>query len=425
MDFNTDKKKYLISGLIIILVLIFLIIIFWNYTNKNTGNESTVKEVCVIKKAEIPNKKFGLFIDSFRVENIKVKKNENLSELLLRKGISYSTIDKIDKISKPVFDARKIKKNQSCYYFSSKDSLKKLEYFIYKINPIEYVVYQLKDSLSVYTGKLPVTKKIKSVSGIISKSLWSCMEKNDINPVLALQLSDIYQWTIDFFGIQKGDKFRVIYEENYIEGKPLDISNIYACQFQHIGEDSYAFLFTQDSISDYFDEKGNSLKKVFLKAPLKFSRISSHFTYHRYHPILKITRPHFGVDYAAPKGTPVHSIGDGIVTRKGYQKRGGGNYVYIKHNSVYTTSYMHLNRFAKGIHPGTRVHQGQLIGYVGMTGLATGPHLDFRVFKNGTPMNPLKVKSPPVKPVSKENMTAFISIKDSIKTELNNIDFEL
>jgi len=425
MRFNTNRKKYLIFGLLIISVIIFLFILLRNFKNKTAVNEATVNKENLVKKPKIPNKKFGLCIDSFNVENTRVKRNENLSTLLLRKGISYSTIDKIDKISKPIFDARKIRKNQTCYYLCSKDSLMELEYFIYKIDPIEYVVYKFKDSLSVYTGKLPVTKKIKIASGIISNSLWVCMKKNDINPILALQLSEIYQWTIDFFGIKKGDKFRIIYEESYIEGKPVAISNIYACEFQNMGENNYAFLFTQDSIPDYFDEKGNSLKKAFLKAPLKFSRISSHFTHHRYHPILRITRPHLGVDYAAPKGTPVHSIGDGIITRKGYQKRGGGNYMYIKHNSVYTTSYMHLNNYARGIHTGVRVHQGQLIGYVGMTGLATGPHLDFRVYKNGAPMDPLKVKSPPVKPVSKKNMTSFISLKDSLTTELNNINFDL
>jgi len=425
MQFNKDKKKYLILILLLILVLIFLIIFFRNTTNENTGNKSKVEEKEELKELKIPNKKFGICIDSFNVENTKVKRNENLSELLLRKGISYSTIDKIDKISKPIFDARKIRKNQPCYYFCNKDSLKELKYFIYKIDQVEYVVYNFKDSLSVYTGELPVTNKIKTASGIISNSLWACMEKNDINPILALQLSEIYQWTIDFFAIKKGDKFRILYEESYIEGKPVAISNIYACEFQNMGENNYAFLFTQDSIPDYFDEKGNSLKKAFLKAPLKFSRISSHFTHHRYHPILRITRPHLGVDYAAAKGTPVHSIGDGIITRKGYQKGGGGNYMYIKHNSVYTTSYMHLNNYARGIHTGVRVHQGQLIGYVGMTGLATGPHLDFRVYKNGAPMDPLKVKSPPVKPISKNNMTSFLSLKDSLTTELNKINFDL
>jgi len=425
MHFNTNRKKYLIFGSLTILLITFSIIFFSNSKNKFFGNKSTIKEVSIVKKPEIQNLKFGLCIDSFRVEQTKVKRNENLSELLIRKGVSYSTIDKIDKISKPVFDARKIKRNQPCYYFCNKDSLHELEYFVYKIDPVEYIIYNLKDSISVYTGKLPVTIKRKTAAAIISNSLWACMKKNDLNPLLALQLSDIYQWTIDFFGIKKGDKFRIIYEESYIEEKSVGISKIYACQFQHMGEDNYAFLFTQDSIPDYYDEKGNSLKKAFLKAPLKFSRISSHFTYHRYHPILRITRPHLGVDYAAPKGTPVHSIGDGIVTRKGYQKRGGGNYMYIKHNSVYTTSYMHLNSYARGIHTGMRVHQGQLIGYVGMTGLATGPHLDFRVFKNGTPINPLKVKSPPVKPISKENMDNFIALKDSMTTKLNKINFDL
>jgi len=238
-----------------------------------------------------------------------------------------------------------------------------------------------------------------------------------------MDMSDIYQWSIDFYGIQKGDKFRVIYEENYVNGKSIGIGRIFASQFVHSNEDFYAFLFTQDNEDSYFDEVGKSLKKAFLKAPLKFNRISSMFSNNRYHPVLKIYRPHHGIDYAAPTGTPVHSIGDGTVIAKGYQPAGGGNFLKIKHNSEYTTSYMHLSKFAAGISKGVRVHQGDLIGYVGMTGLASGPHLDFRVFDNGTAIDPLKLKSPPSIPVAKENLTRYAMHRDSLMTQLQTIKF--
>ena len=190
-----------------------------------------------------------------------------------------------------------------------------------------------------------------------------------------------------------------------------------------MNQDFYAFRFEQDSVMSYYDEQGKSLKKAFLKAPLKFSRISSRFSHSRFHPVLKISRPHHGIDYAAPIGTPVVSIGDGVVTKKSYQANGGGNYLYIKHNSVYTTCYMHLNKYEKGIAPGVRVRQGQVIGYVGKTGLASGPHLDFRVFRNGSPMDPLKVEAPPVEPVHEHLMPEFTSLKDSMMRELQKISF--
>jgi murein DD-endopeptidase MepM/ murein hydrolase activator NlpD len=412
-------KKYLAEG---IFILLFISILVWIIVHLEFKEEEPSHDPEVYTPA--PVIKFGFPVDSFTIERATIKNNQNLSEILVSHGISLQMIDQIARTSTPVFDVRKLKKDNNCYFFSSKDSLKKLAYFVYEIDPVEYVVYQLADSLHIYRGQKPVIKKIMTASGTIHSSLWNSMKDNKLDPVLALNMSDIYTWTIDFFGIQKGDQFRVIYEESYVDSLPIGITNIYACVFNHANEDFYAFQFKQDSAISYYDEKGKSLKKAFRKAPLTFSRISSHFTNSRMHPVLKIRRPHHGVDYAAPTGTPVVSIGDGVVTRKGYQANGGGNFLYIKHNSVYTTSYMHLKGFAKGIAPGIHVKQGQLIGYVGSTGLATGPHLDFRVFKNGSPIDPLKVKSDPGKPVNKENMPQFTGIKDSLMTKLHNINIK-
>ena len=198
---------------------------------------------------------------------------------------------------------------------------------------------------------------------------------------------------------------------------------IYAAEFEHMGKSYYAFRFSQDEGFDYFDDRGENLRKAFLKAPLSFSRISSRFSGSRLHPVLKIRRPHFGVDYAAPKGTPVMTIGDGTVVERGY-KGGGGNTVKIKHNTVYTTLYLHLSGFAKGITPGARVRQGDVIGYVGSTGLSTGPHLDFRVYKNGSPVDPLKLDVPPGEPVKAAFKTDFTTIKDSLTTLLYKINWQ-
>jgi murein DD-endopeptidase MepM/ murein hydrolase activator NlpD len=338
---------------------------------------------------------YGLPTDSFIIENNTVKRNEFLASILVKYNIPYAKIGQIALESKSIFDVRKIKVGNPYRIFLDNDSLHTPRYFAYEIDKINYVVYSLQDSLTITKGQKEVTKVSKTATGIITSSLWNAMTENNTNPILALELSDIYAWTVDFFGIEKGDYFKVMYTEDYVDSVSVGISSIKTALFHHRGESFYSFYFQEDSLTyNYFDEKGKSLRKAFLKAPLKFSRISSRFSHSRYHPVLKIRRPHHGIDYAAPKGTHVFSIGDGRITAKGYQARGGGNYIKIKHNSVYSTVYMHLNGFARGLNQGDKVKQGQLIGYVGSTGLSTGPHLDFRVFKNGKPINPLKVKAP-------------------------------
>jgi murein DD-endopeptidase MepM/ murein hydrolase activator NlpD len=371
-----------------------------------------------------PVLKYGLPIDSFSVTDGVVKTNQYLSQILNAYGVGMGTIDQVARKSKSVFDVRKIRSGQNYTIFQTPDSLKQTRYFVYENSPTEYYVFELFDSLNVYKGEKDVVTKQRTAQGVIETSLWNTMDDSGLDPMLALDLNDIYQWTIDFYAIQKGDRFRLIYDEQYVDSVSIGIGNIYAVEFDHFGEPIFAFRFLQDGRYDYFDENGKSLRKAFLKAPLHFSRISSRFSNSRMHPVLRIRRPHHGVDYAAAKGTPVMSIGDGNVIARGYQKNGGGNYVKIRHNSLYTTSYMHLSGFAKGIAVGKRVKQGEVIGYVGATGLATGPHLDFRVYQNGTPVDPLKVKSPPVEPVEEENVPQYTVLKDSLMNELQNIEWQ-
>ena len=255
----------------------------------------------------------------------------------------------------------------------------------------------------------------------IESSLWNDLQKAGVSPLLALKISDIYAWAIDFFSLQKGDSFTALYDELLFEGETVDIGNIWYAEFNHAGKTYYAVNYKDGEKSSlYWNEKGESLRKAFLKAPLNFFRITSRFTYSRRHPVLKIVRPHTGVDYAAPKGTPVMTIGDGVVIFKGWSG-GGGNTIKIRHNSIYTTSYMHLSGYAKGLAKGSRVKQGEVIGYVGSTGLSTGPHLDFRVYKNGTPIDPLKMESPSVEPISKENMENFSATMQSYRFRLDSL----
>lgn len=357
---------------------------------------------------------FGISIDSLSVKKSKIKKNENLSDVLNKYGVSSQKIYKLVEKAKGICNVKKIRRGNTYYLLNSKDSLSSLQYMIYEKNRVEYIVFSLQDSLHVWKGEKEVKRVLDTVSGKVESSLWMALYKQGENPEIANELSDIFGWTIDFFGIQKGDYFKVYFEQLVVEKDTFGIGRIFAANFNHYHTNYQAYYYLQDSIGEFFDEKGNSLRKTFLKAPLKYKRISSKFSNHRYHPVLKIYRPHHGVDYAAASGTPVHTIGDGIVIKKGYQRRGGGNYVKIKHNSTYSTTYMHLKGFAKGLHKGQRLKQGDLIGYVGATGLATGPHLDFRVYKNGTAINPLKIKSTPAKPVDSIHMDQFLTLVDSL-----------
>ncbi|MCF8296213.1 MAG: M23 family metallopeptidase [Saprospiraceae bacterium] len=367
-----------------------------------------------------PKVVYGINVDSLRVISDKIKANQNLSEILPKYGVSYQTIDELSRKSIDIFDIRKIRAGNKYTIISSNDSLKKAQYFIYESSAISYVVFDLRDSVVVYKGKKEVITKMESASGAIESSLWNDMIKNDINPVLSIELSEVYQWAIDFFGLQKGDKYKVIYENKFVEGKSVGLGKIKAAWFYHANKDFYAFYFVQDSIGDYFDDEANSLKRTFLKAPLRFSRISSRFSNSRYHPVLKIRRPHHGVDYAAPTGTPVQALGDGKVTEAG-RKGGYGKYIKIKHNSVYTTGYAHLSGYAVGIKAGTYVNQGDVIGYVGSTGLSTGPHLDFRVYKNGSAIDPLNMESPPAKPVDSVNIEKYKLLVDKMSKKLDAI----
>lgn len=371
----------------------------------------------------VPTIKYGLPIDSFYVVESTVGAGRHLSSILIGYGVKLGTIDTIAQNAKPVFDVRKIRQGNNYTIFQSRDSIRRPMYFVYENSPVLYTVFELFDSLRVYQGEKEVVYKLKTAQGEIQSSLWNAMKSNGLDPMLALNLENVYAWTIDFFGLQKGDRFRFIYDEIFVDSVSIGINNIYAAQFDYYGKEILAFRFEKNDSTGYYNEKGENLQKQFLKAPLKFSRISSGFSGGRLHPILRIVRPHHGVDYSAPTGTPVMSIGEGTVISKGWAG-GGGNTVKIRHNSVYTTVYMHLSRYADGLNTGSRVRQGQVIGYVGSTGLSTGPHLDFRVYKGGSAVNPLTVESPPAKPVDEKYMPEYSVLKDSLLKELQKIEWK-
>jgi murein DD-endopeptidase MepM/ murein hydrolase activator NlpD len=412
------RKKYVKEiATIVLLGLVLLAGILW------VRNTSRKKEKVQMASIPVPALRFGIPVDSFHITEGTVRPDQNLGEILTGFGISMTRVDQLVKVSAGIFDLKKIKSGQTYFLFQKPDTSRLARYLVYESNSTDYVVFDLNDSMSVSLGKKQVRVLQKTASGVIRSNLWNTMTENHLSPLLALQMSDVYAWSIDFFGIQRGDRFRVLYEEQFVDSASVGIGPILAAEFEHMGKSFYAFRYFQDKGWDYFDDLGDNIRRAFLKAPLQFSRISSRFSGSRFHPILKIRRPHFGVDYTAPKGTPVVSIGDGMVVEKGYQG-GSGNYVKVKHNGVYTTQYMHLSGFGKGIFPGTLVQQGQVIGYVGSTGLSTGPHLDFRVYKNGSPVDPLKVEAPPTEPVKKEYKSDYLYAKDSLTRILYSIHWE-
>ncbi|HIZ86091.1 MAG TPA: peptidoglycan DD-metalloendopeptidase family protein [Candidatus Coprenecus stercoravium] len=349
---------------------------------------------------------YNIPISKYRKVEGTIRRGEFFSTLMTRLGASQNAIYALDSKSKGVFDMRQIKVGYHYHAYYAPGEPDTLAYVVYEKDNASYVVFSLKDSLAVNVYNKDITSVIDYVEVNIENSLWQDIIDAGAPALLAISLADIYAWSIDFFGLQKGDSFRAVYEKTMCDGEILDVEKVLFAEFEH-GDEAYrAYWFDDGSGNYYWNEKGESMRKAFLRAPLSYTRISSGFTYHRRHPITRKVRPHTGIDYAAPTGTEVMSIGDGVVVYKGY-KRAEGNMVKIKHNSVYTSAYLHLSRYGKDIKVGQRVRQGQVIGYVGSTGYSTGPHLDFRIWKNGTPINPLKMESPPAEPLNKSKMREF------------------
>lgn len=362
----------------------------------------------------------GFWIEDYKGVEGEISQGETFSKLMEKFGIGAAKSYQLAEVSDSVFNVTRIiaGKSYTAYCDSATNELK---YLVYKLDRIKSVIFRCDDSLNVYTYSKPVTVSKKYTDVSISSSLWNDMQAAGSSPLVILKLSDIFAWTIDFFGLREDDRFRVIYQQTECEGEIMSVDSIYFACYSRGDNDLYAVMFDQgDGGNIYWNEKGESLKKAFLKAPLDFKRISSGFSYHRRHPVTGAVKPHTAVDYAAPTGTPVKTIGDGTVLSAGWAG-GGGNTVKIRHNSTYTTSYMHLSKYASGIKAGAHVTQGQVIGYVGMTGTATGPHLDFRVYKNGTAINPLTMESPSADPIQEKNLPVLKEVFDNYKAEMDRL----
>jgi murein DD-endopeptidase MepM/ murein hydrolase activator NlpD len=416
-------KKYSFIGAGLIAAAL-VVMVFWNskepLPQQLKDGFYDIKKSIFWSKDQEPIEKYGIDIGELYVCTNEIKPNESLGEILGENGIPQEVVQELVEKSNGVLDVTKMRAGKSYCLLRTNDSLDKVKYFVYEQDPINYVVWEIGDSVKVTTGSKRVDVLERQASGLISSSLWRTLEENDLDPQLAISMSEIYAWSIDFFRLQKGDFFKVLFDEKYVEGERIGVGEIKGALFNHAGKDMYAIKYDQDSTPDYFDESALSLKKSFLKAPLAFRRISSNFNHARFHPILKIRRPHLGTDYAAEVGTPIWSIGNGVVVQAAFN-RGMGNFVEIKHNGTYTTKYLHMSKFGAGIKAGAHVTQGQVIGYVGTTGLSTGPHLHFEMLKNGKHTDATKEDSPKGDPIRPDCQEAYNVYKDQILAKINAI----
>ena len=370
---------------------------------------------------------FGFNLNDFIVKRDTIKKGDSFGEILERNKVGYPAIFQIAEKAKDTFDIRRLQVGKPYTLLCSKDSLEMPKCFIYQPNLEEYVVINFNDSIHAYTSRKPIKYVEKIATGVITNNISETLEEQGLSPRLAYKMADeIYAWTIDFRRLQKGDRFKVIYTDKYIDDTIYTgVHNIKAAYFEHNKEPFYAFEYQTDSIKgivDYFNEEAKNLRRAFLKAPVKFSRISSRYNLKRRIAVYGYrVRPHRGTDFAAPIGTPIMATANGTVTES--KRRGGnGNYVKIRHNATYTTQYLHMSRRKAKV--GEFVKQGDIIGWVGMTGNTGGPHVCYRFWKNGKEVDPFKQKLPEAKPISDSLKVEYLDFIKPVKYKLDNIFFK-
>lgn len=370
-------------------------------------------------------KEYGFVLNEFLVVRDTIEKGDSFGDILIDHGLSHGKIFEVVQKVKDTFDPRKIVLGKPYVILKEKDSAQTPKVFIYQNNSINYTVVKLGDSISAYQAKKPVTYKKRAVSGVITSTLSEAIERKGLDYLVTHKLNNIYRWSIDFFRLQKGDRFKMVFKERYIDDTIYaGMGDIEASVFVHNEEPFYAYNYVVDSTTGedgYYDEEARPLESFFLKAPLNFTRISSRFSPRRFHPVQKRWKAHKGTDYAAPHGTPIWSTADGTVIASSYTG-GNGNYVKVRHNSTYTTQYLHMSK--RNVRKGERVQQGDIIGYVGSTGLATGPHVCYRFWVNGVQRDPFKQILPAAEPIDENLKDAYFAAIAPLKAELGKIEYK-
>ena len=403
------KKNLIFLGLLLITGAVAV-----HYTNKVEGPvyvEETEEEVVAT-----PDYFFGFDKTQYRIEHDTIEKGQYMSDILLH-YIDYPKIQTLLTCKKEVFDARSIRVGRPYHIVHQKDSSDRPIALIYEKDALNFAILHFADSLYAQSDSKDVEYRERVAEGSINSSLSHTLSEQGLSQALSVKMADIFAWTIDFYKLNEGDHFKVLFDERYVEDESIGIGEVKAIYFNHKEKDYKAFAFEQRGKVDYFDEEGQGMRKAFLKSPLKFGRMSSAYSGRRFHPVQKRFKAHKGTDYAAPTGTPILATGDGTVIDARF-KSNNGNYVKIRHNRTYDTQYLHMSKIA--VKNGQHVKQGDVIGYVGSTGLATGPHVCYRFWKNGAQVDHRKEEFPSSDPVLKENMTAFKELVKSLENKLES-----
>jgi murein DD-endopeptidase MepM/ murein hydrolase activator NlpD len=410
-----------------LLFYFFISVLFFVSCSGNEEKQENKEEKAPVKKHE-PRIEYGFLLDTFQVFQKQVEEGMTLSHVLAPYHVSQQKINQADEKARAVNLKYITAGNKYTILCHQKDTSKNALYCIYEKNLVEYYIFDFSDSVNVKMVSRPTDTVEKSIAGTIEKNsnltatLNKAMKDDALGGELAENIAQVYAWTIDFFKLYPDDKFKIIYDEKQVEGKPYGIERIKAVYFWHVDTVYYAFRFVQDGEIGYFNEKGKGMKRPFLKAPLKFSRITSGFSMKRFHPVQKVYKAHLGTDYGAPTGTPIMAVGDGTIEAAGFAQY-NGNYVKIFHNSTYQTAYLHMSKIGEGIKKGVKVKQGDIIGYVGATGLATGPHVCYRFWKNGQQIDPNSEKFQSSEPVKPENLDRFLNEIAPVRKQLDALEF--
>lgn len=406
-------KQY--TGFFILLGVALLLVFTWpDQADPTRTAQSALLAAQAPPSPPLVIDQFGIAESDYTVDRHRIAPRESLSEILERAGVPAEAAGAAIEQARQVFNVRGIRAGESVRIYKPRGA-ERPSLLVYEIDPIRYVRFDLRgDAVAVTQHSRPVREEQRAVFAVIDGSLYETLTAQGVDEAIVPKLAEIFAWQVNFYRIQRGDEVAVVFNERKVGRKVVGVGQVQAARMKHRGDDFYAFYFEQDGTGAFYDEAGNSLRKALLKAPLKFTRISSRYNPRRFHPVQKVYKAHLGTDFAAPTGTPVIAAGDGVVIEAGFS-RGNGNYVKIQHDKTYTTGYLHFSRHAKGIRRGVRVRQGDVIGYVGSTGLATGPHLCYRFWKNGRQIDPFSENLPPSYPISDEARAAFEAQRDQLK----------
>lgn len=425
MAVTNNKKVSYVRDIVLSLLIAAVLIGGYQLLNSNLLPEFPDSAVAEVEEPEVEKQyKFGYDLTENHVQSSVLSYNQFLGDILTSNGVDYGKIAELEVKAKEIFDVRNIRAGKKYHLIKQDSCLSGCKAFIYEPDPLRYVVYNFEDSITVAVHDKKFDICLESASGTIESSLWNAMVDQNISPGVIDLMEDALASSVSFYHTKVGDKFKVVYERKYVEGEPIALGRLMGAYYENKQGNHYSVYYENEQYEGFYDEEGRPTKKSFLLSPIRAGRISSRYNLRRLHPIKRRRIPHKGTDYAAPYNTPIRAVADGVVIAAAYTKN-NGKYVKIKHDKTYTTQYLHMQKYGKGMRPGAKVLQGETIGYVGSTGLATGPHVCFRFWKNGAQVDHLRENFPPAEPMPEEELPQFYEQRDHIIKLIDDIPFAL